>query len=129
MRQIFIFLATLTLWVTCAAAPAPAHVRAEIDGLIAKLQSSGCEFNRNGSWYSGADAKTHLLRKLDYLEGKNLVPTTEKFIELGASTSSSSGKPYLVRCGTGVAQESGKWLTQELKVIRASRTPSASSTK
>ena len=92
MRHILIFFATVILWSASAAAPAPVPVRAEIDGLLARLQSSGCEFNRNGSWYSGAEAKTHLMRKLDYLDGKDLVTSTEKFIELGASTSSSSGK-------------------------------------
>lgn len=127
MRQIAVLCFSLMVWATSAAGPAAAPVRTEIESLLAKLQSSGCEFNRNGSWYSGTEAKAHLLRKLEYLEGKDLVSSTEKFIELGASTSSSSGKPYLVRCGTIAPQESGKWLTQELKAIRAARIVPASS--
>ena len=66
---------------TCLAAtatPLPPAARAEVDALLARLQSSGCEFNRNGSWHSGAEAKAHLLKKLDYLEGKNLVTTAEQ---------------------------------------------------
>lgn len=107
------------------AAPLPPPARAEVDALLARLQSSGCEFNRNGNWYSGTDAKTHLLKKLDYLEGKNLVKTAEQFIEQGASASSMSGKPYLVRCAGKAPVESGKWLKAELQAARAARAASS----
>ena len=103
------------------AAPAPAPFRAEIESLLKVLQSSGCEFNRNGAWFSGAEAKAHLTKKLDYLVGKSLVKTSEDFINLGASTSSSSGKPYLVRCGSAQPTESKTWLQDQLKVLRQSR--------
>ena len=101
------------------AAPLPAPARAEVDALLTRLQSSGCQFNRNGSWYNGADAKTHLLRKLEYLEKKDLVKNAEQFIDLGASSSSSSGKPYMVKCGSAAPLESKAWLGAELKAIRA----------
>jgi len=101
------------------AAPLPAPARAEVDALLTRLQSSGCQFNRNGSWYNGADAKTHLLRKLEYLEKKDLVKSAEQFIDLGASSSSSSGKPYMVKCGAAAPVESKAWLGAELKAIRA----------
>jgi hypothetical protein len=38
----------------------------------------------NGSWYSGIDAKNHLLRKLDCLEKKDLVRSADQLVELGA---------------------------------------------
>jgi hypothetical protein len=107
------------------AAPLPPAARAEVDALLARLQSSGCEFNRNGSWYAGAEARTHLLKKLDYLEGKDLVKTAEQFIERGASTSSMSGKPYLVRCAGKPPVESAQWLKAELQAVRGA--PAASS--
>jgi len=102
------------------AAPLDPAVRAEIDALLSSLEKSGCEFNRNGSWYSAAKAKAHLLLKLDYLEGKNAVRSTEQFIDLGAATSSVSGKPYLVRCGNAAPIESKKWLTTRLAALRSS---------
>jgi hypothetical protein len=108
------------------AAPLPAPARAEVDALLSRLQASGCEFNRNGSWYAGADAKAHLLKKLDYLEGKDLAKTAEQFIERGASGSSVSGKPYLVRCAGKAPVESGKWLTAELQQVRAARAAASS---
>lgn len=113
------------LTATVGAAPLPTPARAEVDALLARLQSSGCEFNRNGSWYSGADAKAHLLKKLDYLESKDLVKTAEQFIERGASGSSMSGKPYLVRCAGKAPVESARWLAAELQQLRASRAASS----
>lgn len=107
------------------AAPLPPAARAEVDALLARLQSSGCEFNRNGSWYSGADAKAHLLKKLEVLEGRNLVATAEQFIARGASGSSMSGKPYLVRCAGRAPVESASWLTAELQALREARAASS----
>ena len=102
------------------AAPTPAPIRAEIDALLARLEASGCEFNRNGSRYSGADAKDHLLRKLAYIEDRGTLKSTEEFIELAAARSSLSGKPYQVRCGKTTAVESQQWLGRQLSDIRAS---------
>ncbi|MGQ3054076.1 MAG: DUF5329 domain-containing protein [Roseateles sp.] len=118
---------TLALGASCvaAAAPLPPAARAEVGALLTRLQASGCEFNRNGSWHAGAEARAHLLKKLDYLEGKGLVQTAEQFIERGASASSMSGKPYLVRCAGKVPVESAKWLTAELLQMRAARAASA----
>lgn len=103
------------------AAPTAAPVRAEIDALLGKLQTSGCQFNRNGSWYSGAEAKSHLLRKLEYFEDKGNVKTTEQFIELAASKSSSSGKTYQVKCGNEAAADSKQWLNKELATLRKAK--------
>jgi len=105
---------------SCAlAAPLPPAARAEVDALLTRLQTSGCEFSRNGSWYAGAEARAHLLKKLEVLEGKGMVQTPEQFIARGASTSSTSGKPYLVRCTGKPTVESAAWLTDELQRQRA----------
>jgi len=85
---------------------------------MSRLEVSGCEFNRNGSWYTGAEAKSHLLGKLKYLEDRGAVQTAEQFIELAASSSSMSGQPYLVRCGGGAPVKSGTWLLSQLQAMR-----------
>lgn len=95
-------------------------VRTEIDALLTNLQSSGCEFNRNGSWHSGSDAKNHLIRKLEYIEKRNTLRSTEEFIELAASKSSFSGKPYQVRCPGEPPMESQQWLLKQLSILRSS---------
>lgn len=121
------FLASLLilLAVSANAAPLPPAARAEVDAMLTRLQSSGCEFNRNGSWHAGAEARAHLLKKLDYLEGKGLVQTAEQFIERGASASSMSGKAYLVRCAGKPPMESAQWLKAELQQQRAARAASS----
>lgn len=103
-----------------AAAATPAPIRAEIDALLTRLQASGCSFQRNGTWYGGARAKAHLLRKLEYIERRAALTSTEQFIEHAASSSSSTGKPYQVRCGAAAPVASRTWLTRELAVIRSS---------
>lgn len=100
------------------AEPAPNQVRAEIDKLFQRLHASGCQFNRNGTWYNAAEAQKHLSRKLAYFEDKNMIKTTEDFITLAAANSSSSGKAYLVRCGEAQAVESKVWLQQQLATLR-----------
>ena len=90
----------------------------EVNALLAELRASACRFNRNGTWYGGADASQHLAKKYDYLRSR--LASTEQFIEKGASTSSMSGKAYLVQCGDAKALTSREWLTAELKVLRAS---------
>ena len=108
----------LALALACAVAAA-SPARPEIDALLARLQSSGCSFERNGSWYDAAKARDHLLRKLEYLEDRNLVQTSEQFIDRAASGSSMSGRPYRVRCGSAPPVESRAWLSEQLKVVRA----------
>jgi hypothetical protein len=105
---------------TSIAAPAPAPVRAEILALVEKIQTSGCQFERNGKWHGAAEAKAHLLRKFEYAENsRKTIARTEQFIELAASSSSLSGKPYRIKCGSGEPQRSGDWLNRELKALRA----------
>ena len=99
----------------------PASARAEIESVLAALKSSGCQFNRNGTWYSGTDAQAHLTKKLVYLADKNLIKSAEEFIDKAATTSVASGKPYQVRCGTTPAVDSKAWLEGQLKALRAAK--------
>jgi uncharacterized protein DUF5329 len=119
MRRFLLLLLTCAVVATGAAAPLSPAARTEIDGLMSALEASDCEFNRNGSWHTAADAKAHLLRKLKYLEDRGTVQTTEQFIELAASNSSTTGQPYLVKCGNGAAVQSGAWLRSQLQVLRS----------
>ena len=82
------------------------------------LASSGCQFNRNGSWYSASRAVSHLKRKYEYLVERNLAPTAEAFIARAASESSTSGKPYLVKCSGKPEVESAAWFGAELTKFR-----------
>ena len=90
----------------------------EINQLFRALEASGCSFNRNGSWYNASEASAHLHRKYDYLAKKGLAKSAESFIDLAASKSSMSGKPYLVRCGTAAPVESRSWFLGKLAQLR-----------
>ena len=119
MRRLLTILLTCGVVAAATAAPLSPAARDEIEGLMAKLETSGCEFNRNGTWYPGTEAKSHLLRKLKHLEDRGAVQSTEQFIELAASVSSVSGQPYLVRCGNGVPVQSGTWLLSQMQAMRS----------
>ena len=88
---------------------------------MSRLETSGREVNRNGTWHTSSEAKPHLLRKLQYLEEKGTVQDTEQFIELVASRSSSTGQPYLIKCGNGAPVQSGEWFSSQLNAMRSDR--------
>ncbi|MDR2451990.1 MAG: DUF5329 domain-containing protein [Candidatus Accumulibacter sp.] len=118
MKRLFIAAVASSWCFLATAAPTSAFVRNEIDALLSSLQSSACQFNRNGAWYSGSEARDHLLRKLKYIERKDGIQSTEQFIELAASRSSSSGQAYQVGCEGQAPVASQIWLIRQLAIIR-----------
>jgi len=102
-----------------ACAADDARTRDEVTHLLDHLGRSGCQFSRNGTWYDAQKARAHLEEKYVYLQKRDMVPNTQAFIERAASTSSMSGKPYEVRCGTAQPVPSGRWLGEELQRYRA----------
>lgn len=129
MQRILFLLLTCLFAAQGAAAPLAPSARAEIDALMSRLVASACEFNRNGTWHTAAEAKSHLLSKLKVLEDRGGVQSTEQFIELAASGSSTTGRPYLVRCGSGAPVASATWLHSQLLAMRsAGRQQSAAGT-
>ncbi|MCL1636143.1 DUF5329 domain-containing protein [Luteimonas sp. SX5] len=104
---------------TVAAQSQHASATREIGQLFVVLERSGCQFYRNGSWHNSKQAASHLRRKYDYLAKKGLVTTTESFIDLAATKSSVSGKPYMVKCPDAAAVESKVWLTHKLVGLRS----------
>jgi hypothetical protein len=119
MRRLLLSLLTWLFVSACAAAPLLPAARTEIDGLMNRLEASGCEFQRNGSWHTAVEARAHLLRKLKYLEDVGVVKSAEQFIDLVASASSMSGEPYLVRCANSAPLASRTWMLLQLQAIRA----------
>ena len=110
----------LVLAIPALAATPSARTRVELDSLVAALRTSGCSFQRNGTWHDAAAAADHLQKKREVLQGKGRIGTTEDFIRLGASESSMSGKPYQVRCPDKPVVPSKVWLERKLAALRAS---------
>ena len=119
MPRATVALVLLLMSVAGLAAPTAAPVRAEIDALLARLEASGCRFGRNDEWHAGADAKAHLLRKLEYIEKYGTITTAQQFIDVAATKSSVSGAPYAVQCANAAAVPSGAWLTAQLQALLA----------
>jgi hypothetical protein len=87
----------------------------EIQNLLRYIESSGCEFERNGTVYDSEQARSHIERKYDYIESR--VDNAEDFIKYAATESSISGKKYHVVCN-GERQTSAEWLQDELSRYR-----------
>ncbi len=97
--------------------------RAEITHLLDAVESSSCEFLRNGRWYDARQAATHLRNKYQLLSAAGQIDTAEDFIAKAASKSSFSGQPYGLRCAGGALVASAQWLTAVLARYRGALAP------
>jgi len=113
------------VFLTVASAAPPAIAQTEISYLLGSIESSACEFYRNGSWYDSKRAQAHLRGKYEILVAADQISTAEDFIEKAATKSSLSGRPYQVRCGGGEAVTSNQWLRDTLARYRAGGGPGA----
>lgn len=106
------------LLVTVARAELPTRMQIEVNFLLGYVEGSGCEFYRNGTWHDSKTAQAHLRDKYKYLVARNLINTTEDFIEKAAMKNSFSGQPYEVRCNGDATVTSNQWLRDELARFR-----------
>lgn len=102
-------LATAMLITIPAMAEEPLASR--INTLILTIEDSGCHFIRNGKTYTPVESVAHIKKKYKYF--RNDIDSIDKFIELSASKSMISGKPYYVLCDDGQRQVSATWLTMK----------------
>ncbi|WP_374087291.1 DUF5329 family protein [Methylomicrobium lacus] len=108
----FIFLLSIGFTATAQALTADA----EIDHLLKFVEGTQCRYERNGEMHSGKEAAEHIQKK--YAHFKDEIATAEDFIALSATKSELSGKKYRVYCGDKKAQDSDRWLLEELKRYR-----------
>ena len=74
--------------------------KSEISHLLDYLETSGCQFCRNGTWYNDMKAaRDHAEQKYRYFAEKGRINSAEDFIKWAVSKSELSGKPYLVKSG------------------------------
>jgi len=92
-------------------------MQSEINHLLAYLENSECQFERNGKIHSGKDTVDHVKKKYNYFKGK--IDSAEKFIEYSATKSTLSGKYYMVLCKDKPKIKTQDWLLQELKNYRS----------
>ena len=108
------------------AASAPHMSEAQkIQALIASVEHlQGAVFIRNGTEHQAAEAAAHLRRKLDYA-GKR-VRTADQFIEMLATGSSMTGKPYRIRFKDGQSVESAVYFREQLRKLETAPPRTAS---
>jgi hypothetical protein len=92
MLRLPVLSAELPLRDSGAAAPLSPAAKAEIDGLLSRLEASGAKFSRNGSWHSAAEP-SRICCSSSNISKTGAVQSAEQFIELAASKSSVSGTP------------------------------------
>lgn len=82
-------------------------------GLLSKENST--VFIRNGKEYSAEEAVSHL--RLKFGKTKKRLTTAEQFIDKVGSSSSVSGKPYMIRKPGEGAQPAGPYLHRLLQQV------------
>jgi hypothetical protein len=113
-----LFAAGLALLLSLLLAAGPAasaptgQVDATIQHLIDHVAGSELTFVRNASEYTPGEAAAHMQKK--YRHFRDDIESPEDFIELCATRSLMSGKPYLVIDRQGNTQGTGDWLRAEL---------------
>ena len=106
----------MTLTISSVNADVTVKQELEINHLLAFVESTACEINRNGKIYGGSKALSHIQKKYDYF--KDEIKTTEQFIELSATKSMMSGEFYTVKCNDTKPITTREWLLIELRNYR-----------
>ncbi|PTC02596.1 hypothetical protein C9980_22720 [Vibrio mediterranei] len=89
----------------------------EIDHLLSFVESTKCQYERNGTLHSGDEAVKHIKSKADHYADK--IHSTEDFIAYSATQSILSGRYYQVHCEGLEPITSEVWLKNELADFRA----------
>lgn len=105
---------------TCASlalATPSADEHATITALIQRVeQMTTMSFMRNGTAHTSAEAAQHMQAKYAYFKEK--ITSAEDFIDLCASRSEMTGKPYKVKVGDAAPRDAGEFLREELRKVR-----------
>ena len=92
-------------------------VEKTIDHLLEFVEEANCTFIRNDEEHDSKYAAEHIRKKYDYFKDK--IDTPEEFIELCATKSLMSGRPYMVRCDGDGKILTADWLKSELDDYRS----------
>ena len=87
----------------------------EVRLLIDAIAASHCDFNSNGRQHTAEEAAAHL--ELKYARAGKHIDSADEFITQLASSSSFTGKPYLMSC-EGDTLPAGEWMIDALEQIR-----------
>jgi len=106
----------MSLFMGPGAAEPTEKVDTTIQYLMKAVAGSGLTFIRNGNRATPETAAEHMNRKYEHF--RDDIETPEDFIELCATKSLLSGKPYMVVDGQGRERRTSDWLRAELAVYQ-----------
>jgi hypothetical protein len=110
--RLFITISTLAIaMLVTVPSMAEDPLASKINTLILTIEDSGCHFIRNGKTYTPSESVAHIRKKYDHF--RDDIDSIDNFIELSASKSLISGKPYYVMCDDNERQISATWLTMK----------------
>jgi hypothetical protein len=93
--------------------------KAKIEYLVSSVEHlKGAKFVRNGSEYDGREAAAHL--RMKFKRAGDRVRSAEDFIDLCASKSYLSGKPYRIVFSDGQSMPSGEFFRKKLRQFNQS---------
>ena len=106
----------MSLFMSPGTAEPTEKVDTTIQYLMKSVSGSGLTFIRNGDRATPEKAAEHMNRKYEHF--RDDIETPEDFIELCATRSLLSGKPYMVVDGQGRERRTSDWLRAELAVYQ-----------
>lgn len=118
LNSIFIFLFLNVALVCVSSAAPPSTTESEISHLINFIRNSKLTFIRNDEEKDSHSAADHISFKYTQFKGK--IHSTEEFIEIAASKSLLTGKPYLVKLSGNTQESVSTFLIKELTKFRNS---------
>jgi len=84
--------------------------------LLDFVSKSDCTFIRNGVPHNGREAASHFRAKYEHFVSE--IKTPEDFIQMSATKSMVSGKPYFVKTADGTIIPCAEWLGKALEDYR-----------
>lgn len=112
------FLRLITFLLLLLSGNVLADTQQEIDHLLDYVAGTSCEYDRNGTIYTGLEARDHIYTKYSHYRKK--VKTAEDFIRYSATKSIISGRKYQIRCPDAEPVDASDWLLEELNHYRES---------
>lgn len=94
-----------------------ASTQDEINHLLSFVESTNCQYERNGTLHKGDEAVEHIKSKASHYDNK--IHSAEDFITYSATKSLLSGRYYQVHCEGSETIKSEVWLTNELAKYRS----------
>lgn len=119
--MVFVAVVALATFLLLVSGPGRGEPTDKIDQtiqyLIGYVSGSSLTFIRNAREYTPGEAAEHMNKKYQYF--RDDIETPEDFIELCATKSLLSGKPYLVVDAQGIELRTSDWLRTELAAYQA----------